>query len=225
MSPIVPLLMLFLLICRAGAAELPPDAQVTIDREAAQEAQLKTELDAKVAKLHSDLVARLKKSQDAAMHRGDLDGAEAIKARIVGLQGPEQPEYLLLPAEKAAQTTDCTFDGADCPNVLSGGVGATCSYQITVDKGSYYLYGLFTAATSRPCELSIDGVPSGLILKETTGSWNRAAVQWVKYGPYELTRGDHMLLVKSMGYLPNIRGFAISKEDNLTLSTDAFDKH
>jgi hypothetical protein len=96
MSPILPLLMLFLLICRGGAAELPPDAQTTIDREAAQEAQLRTELDAKVAKLHSDLVARLKKSQDAAMHRGDLDGAEAIKARIVSLQPKTAPPEPML---------------------------------------------------------------------------------------------------------------------------------
>jgi len=61
---------------------LPPDAQAAVDHESQAEADLKSDYDAKVAKLHQDLVLKLKRFQDAAIHRDDLDGAESIKAAM-----------------------------------------------------------------------------------------------------------------------------------------------
>jgi hypothetical protein len=81
------LFILMFLVCTLHAADLPQDAQAAVDRETAAETQLKTDCDAKVAKLHEALVKRLKTAQDAAVHRGDLDGAEAIKSKISVLGG------------------------------------------------------------------------------------------------------------------------------------------
>ena len=68
------------------APSLPADIQKLIDDEAKQEVQVHQEYDARLRILYQDLIRALTHSQDLAVHRHDLDGAQAIKAQIASLQ-------------------------------------------------------------------------------------------------------------------------------------------
>ena len=92
---LLPVFMLFLLLFESvqaeddaappGMSKMPPEAQQQIDREAQAEEALLAKLNQEFSKMHAELATKLKHSYDDAIHRGDLDGAEALKAEIARL--------------------------------------------------------------------------------------------------------------------------------------------
>ena len=84
-AAMIRILSLILLTTYAMCADIPKDAQSLIDSEGMQEIAAKSEFDAKVAKLRKDLIPKLQKAQEAATKKGDLEGALAIKAKLVEL--------------------------------------------------------------------------------------------------------------------------------------------
>lgn len=72
--------------------------------------------------------------------------------------------------------------------------------------GAWYLRGEMTAAGSRPCSLSIDGVRQNQrILAEVTGSWQSDRLQEFTYGPYICKAGEHVFRIDFTAYMPHLK--------------------
>jgi hypothetical protein len=67
------------------AVPLPPDAQAAIDKADKSIASIQADADTKINKVRQSLATALKRCQDAAMQKKDLDGATSIKTRIDAL--------------------------------------------------------------------------------------------------------------------------------------------
>jgi hypothetical protein len=75
-----------------STSKMPFSAQQQITHEQQEEAQAKALYDGQVAKLHAELIKKLKLCQASATKAGDLDGALAIKAEIASLAPPAVAE-------------------------------------------------------------------------------------------------------------------------------------
>ncbi len=81
----ITLLALALLIApftHAAESKLPADATKLVEAFDTDAAKIRADAEKAVDKRAAELTAKLQKAQDAAMKRGDLDGANAIKAAI-----------------------------------------------------------------------------------------------------------------------------------------------
>ena len=78
--------------------------------------------------------------------------------------------------------------------------------------GKYQLHAQMSAADSRPCILSINGLAQAApILGETTGSWHSDTLQWFVYGPYEFNEGENLLRIDFKQYQPHLKEFGFSQ--------------
>lgn len=171
MNPIATLMLLFLLICRAGASDLPPDAQAAVDREVLAEAQLKADCDAKVAKLHSELASRLKKSQDAAVHRGDLDGAEAVKMTIAKLQG--RPERQLIDPSTLGRITAEEWDQLPGDIITVDAKELDCDARVTLAADEHVV------VVPHPNDLWTDNITTTAVHNyRSTGIGSAGSMMW-----------------------------------------------
>ncbi len=73
----------------AAESKLPADAAKLVEVFDTDAAKIRADAEKAVDKRAAELTAKLQKAQDAAMKRGDLDGANAIKAAIEKAGGKE----------------------------------------------------------------------------------------------------------------------------------------
>lgn len=91
------ILALMWLVCYATGADLPADAQALVAKADKVVATIQAEAAFKVYKAQQAEIATLKRCQDAAMGKKDLDGATLIKAKIDDLQKQVDDYNAVLP--------------------------------------------------------------------------------------------------------------------------------
>lgn len=84
--------------------------------------------------------------------------------------------------------------------------------------GRFFLHVHMTSAVSRPCTLSINGVPqSGLVLGEITASWHSDKLSWFRYGPYEFQAGENSIRIDFSSCQPHLRELGLSPLESMQL--------
>lgn len=120
-------LILCLLCSLLSAADLPADAQAVAAKAAKTIGMIQAEADAKVDKAQQAEIVALKRCQDAAMGKKDLDGATSIKAKIDELQKQVDDYHSLLPVPDPEPSLVGTWQ------VLNPDGSAKCWLTITKD--------------------------------------------------------------------------------------------
>ncbi len=78
-------------------------------------------------------------------------------------------------------------------------------------KGKFYIHWLMASGESRPCRLRINGeVIREPILGDDTGGFHAPHLRWITTGPYTLEKGENRIGLRSTGFMPHFRGFALS---------------
>ncbi len=92
MKVLIALLICFTAIAQESPQTLPQDAQKTLDAYEAKVAKLRADLDKVIDREALNTISDLRKAQDAATKKGNLDGAVAIKATIAKLVPKDAPK-------------------------------------------------------------------------------------------------------------------------------------
>lgn len=78
--------------------------------------------------------------------------------------------------------------------------------------GMWQLHAYMTAASSRPCNLIINGMQQDHpILTEVTGGWHSDQLKWFSYGPYEFKQGNNTFRIQFPHYMPHLQEFRFTQ--------------
>ncbi|MBI2300390.1 MAG: SUMF1/EgtB/PvdO family nonheme iron enzyme [Armatimonadetes bacterium] len=102
-----------------------------------------------------------------------------------------------LTGQAYADGPSCIWNGGELPNRAE----YVLALPVTAD---YTLWALFTAAASRPVDISVDGAKVHTGLTGVTGSWNTSSAQWERQCTAHLERGTHTFELTCAGPYPHI---------------------
>ncbi len=218
----------------AAAEPLPQSAREALARYAAAKLKAEAEAEKVIFKERLKLKTELDKCHAAETRKGNFEGAMAVK-RLMETAGQEdegvdvlgQPSSYMIPASKPSQKSDnVRLQSVEHPGLVCiEGAGGWYAFDVEAKTSAdHFVYALFTARESRPCNLVIDDQQLGSICAQTTGSWTVEGLQWFRYGPYRIKKGPHTLKIAMPGCAPHVAGFALSSDPDLKLPVDVFAK-
>ncbi len=89
----------------AEETKLPADAQAAVDKADKAISVIQAKADAEIGKIRQGLIVTLTKAQAAVTKKGDLDGANAVKAQIDALE-KLTPDLLATPTIKKKEVSN-----------------------------------------------------------------------------------------------------------------------
>ncbi len=123
-------------------SKLPPDAQKIVAAFDAAAAKLRADVEKQIDKKALDAISDLRKAQENATKKNDLDGAVAIKAKIAALVPKDMPEIKSGPKDPAAMIGKWMMSGAGngaawvikAKGQATSGEGFDGNYKVKEDK-------------------------------------------------------------------------------------------
>ncbi|MDR1963802.1 MAG: hypothetical protein LBQ50_08485 [Planctomycetaceae bacterium] len=139
----------------------------------------------------------------------------------------KEPEFsaILVPSSAVKEFTGnyvATASDWDDLGVLHGAKGsATWSFSVTTN-GDYQIQVFYASGEERSCTLTLQKQESSGetvikkdVLREKTGGFKAANLQWATLGTFPLVTGEYTLTLQVERCMPHIRGFRITTDTSL----------